>query len=119
MIATAKGAPEAIAGLCHMDARGAQAVTSQVNQMAEKGLRVLGLAWPRLQDLPEAQARFRLSLFGVGGIGRPAAGAGSGGSGGVPGGGDQGGDDHRRLSGHGAQHCCRSRAGGGPGDHRA
>jgi magnesium-transporting ATPase (P-type) len=40
----AKGAPEAIVDLCHMDANKAAIVATQVRAMARDGLRVLGVA---------------------------------------------------------------------------
>ncbi len=43
VIAT-KGAPEAVADLCHLDAAQVKTLTAQVNTMAERGLRVLGVA---------------------------------------------------------------------------
>jgi Ca2+-transporting ATPase len=52
-----KGAPEAVIDLCHLDADAAAAILHQVEAMAERGLRVLGVArgewqgeaWPRSQ----------------------------------------------------------------------
>ena len=52
-----KGAPEAVIDLCHLDADAAAAILRQVEAMAERGLRVLGVArgqwqgeaWPRSQ----------------------------------------------------------------------
>jgi Ca2+-transporting ATPase len=39
-----KGAPEAVADLCHLDAARRDAIRQQVEAMAERGLRVLGVA---------------------------------------------------------------------------
>ncbi|WP_350015751.1 cation-translocating P-type ATPase [Rhodanobacter sp. IGA1.0] len=52
-----KGAPEAVIDLCHLDADAAAAILRQVESLAERGLRVLGVArgewqgeaWPRSQ----------------------------------------------------------------------
>jgi P-type Ca2+ transporter type 2C len=52
-----KGAPEAVIDLCHLPAAGATTILRQVEAMAERGLRVLGVArgewqgasWPRSQ----------------------------------------------------------------------
>ena len=52
-----KGAPEAVIDLCHLEAADAAAILRQVEAMAERGLRVLGVArgewqgetWPRSQ----------------------------------------------------------------------
>lgn len=46
----AKGAPEAVLSLCSVEAREHQAVSSAVAQMADRGLRVLGVAIARLDD---------------------------------------------------------------------
>lgn len=42
-----KGAPEAVADLCHLDAARRTAIRAQVEAMAERGLRVLGVACGR------------------------------------------------------------------------
>ena len=39
-----KGAPEAVADLCHLDEAGRNALRAQVESLAERGLRVLGVA---------------------------------------------------------------------------
>ncbi len=44
MIVAAKGAPEAVAELCHLAAADVAALTKAVNEMAAEGLRVLGVA---------------------------------------------------------------------------
>ncbi|CAN5802806.1 HAD-IC family P-type ATPase [soil metagenome] len=54
VIAT-KGAPEAIADLCHLNNTQTSALTGQVNRMAAQGLRVLGVAQARFQR-PDASA---------------------------------------------------------------
>ena len=41
----AKGAPEAVIALCHLDAPAAAAIERQVAALAQAGLRVLGVAW--------------------------------------------------------------------------
>ena len=41
----AKGAPEAVIALCHLDAPAAAAIERQVAVLARDGLRVLGIAW--------------------------------------------------------------------------
>lgn len=47
-----KGAPEAVADLCHLSPERLQAVRAQVQLMAERGLRVLGVAQGRWLDAP-------------------------------------------------------------------
>ena len=48
----AKGAPEAIADLCHFTPEQQQILTAQVSEMAAQGLRVLGVAKASLIDAP-------------------------------------------------------------------
>ncbi len=50
----AKGAPEAIADLCHFTAAQQQTLTAQVSKMAAQGLRVLGVAKASLLEAPPA-----------------------------------------------------------------
>jgi len=60
-VVAAKGAPEAIADLCHLSPAARDAITAQVDQLAAQGLRVLAIAqasyreatWPPIQhDIP-------------------------------------------------------------------
>ena len=53
-----KGAPEAVADLCHLDMDRLEAIRRQVEVMAERGLRVLGVAsgrWTGAPATPDAQ----------------------------------------------------------------
>ena len=53
-----KGAPEAVADLCHLDAGRHDAIRRQVDAMAERGLRVLGVArgrWTGAPAMPDAE----------------------------------------------------------------
>ena len=53
-----KGAPEAVADLCHLDMDRREAIRRQVEIMAERGLRVLGVArgrWTGAPATPDAQ----------------------------------------------------------------
>jgi Ca2+-transporting ATPase len=70
-VAAAKGAPEAIAELCHMDAGARAAMMAQVNQMAEQGLRVLGVAIAAVDELPQAQTGFAFRFEGLVGLADP------------------------------------------------
>ncbi len=70
-VAAAKGAPEAIAELCHMDASARAAMMAQVNQMAEQGLRVLGVAIAAVDELPQAQTGFAFRFEGLVGLADP------------------------------------------------
>jgi Ca2+-transporting ATPase len=70
-VAAAKGAPEAIAGLCRMDTGARAAMMAQVNQMAEQGLRVLGVAIAAVDELPQAQSGFAFRFEGLVGLADP------------------------------------------------
>ncbi|ALT78517.1 cation-translocating P-type ATPase [Paucibacter sp. KCTC 42545] len=63
----AKGAPEAIVDLCHMDATRHAAVATQVALMASAGLRVLGVARASLAaaELPAEQHDFDFEFLGL------------------------------------------------------
>jgi Ca2+-transporting ATPase len=63
----AKGAPEAIVDLCHLDGAQGAAVLAQVRAMADDGLRVLGVARAVLASgaLPEQQHDFDFAFLGL------------------------------------------------------
>ncbi len=69
----AKGAPEAIAKLCHLDEAGRQRLSEQVNQMANQGLRVIGVAKARYPAgaLPVRQHDFNFEFLGLLGLSDP------------------------------------------------
>lgn len=69
----AKGAPEAIADLCHLDTREKEEVTRSVDSMAAKGLRVLGVAKAEFHAsaLPDAPQGFEFQFLGLLGLGDP------------------------------------------------
>ena len=69
----AKGAPEAIVDLCHMDEGRAAIVAMQVRSMARDGLRVLGVAQASFgaQALPELQHDFDFEFLGLVGLEDP------------------------------------------------
>jgi Ca2+-transporting ATPase len=69
----AKGAPEAIADLCHFDAAQMDALRGQINQMADQGLRVLGVAQAEFTpvDLPAEQYDFDFKFVGLLGLADP------------------------------------------------
>lgn len=68
----AKGAPEAMADLCHLDAAALANVTAQVNHMARAGLRVLGVAEAAHPGpLPETQRDFTFRFLGLVGLADP------------------------------------------------
>jgi P-type Ca2+ transporter type 2C len=72
MIAT-KGAPEAIADLCHLTARARQEMTHAVDAMAARGLRVLGVAEAGFagKTLPADQHDFDFRYLGLVGLADP------------------------------------------------
>jgi Ca2+-transporting ATPase len=72
-IATAKGAPEAIAALCHLDDGDRTRVLAMAEQLASAGMRVLGVAHttPRSDALPDSQAGFAFSFLGLVGLADP------------------------------------------------
>ena len=66
-IIAAKGAPEAIIDLCHLDSSMAQDILNQANALAEQGLRVLGVAKAAFtqQALPGIQHDFPFQFLGL------------------------------------------------------
>ncbi|MGJ5176181.1 cation-translocating P-type ATPase [Bradyrhizobium oligotrophicum] len=73
VVAAAKGAPEAIAGLCGITGAALSELQAQVETMAADGLRVLGIAWASWDEaeLPEAQQAFPFTLCGLAGFADP------------------------------------------------
>jgi Ca2+-transporting ATPase len=69
LVAT-KGAPEAIAALCHLDSAAHSAMNLAVEQMAQEGLRVLGVAQASWADaaLPAVQQAFVFRFVGLVGL---------------------------------------------------
>lgn len=70
---SAKGAPEAIADLCHLDPGQTQTIMRQVGLMAEDGLRVLGVAMAQFREtgLPDIQHDFNFTFLGLIGLADP------------------------------------------------
>jgi Ca2+-transporting ATPase len=66
-IIAAKGSPEAIIDLCHLDSESARGIITQVNALAEQGLRVLGVAKAEFnqQRLPDLQHDFTFQFLGL------------------------------------------------------
>ena len=73
LFVSAKGAPEAIASLCHMEPEGHIALTRSVDAMAATGLRVLGVARATFAnaDLPDSQKDFAFQFVGLVGFADP------------------------------------------------
>ena len=77
-VVAAKGAPEAIAGLCELDSARRAAIDAQVAKMARDGLRVLAVArgtLPRTHEnkysWPSSQSELRLHFVGLTGLADP------------------------------------------------
>jgi Ca2+-transporting ATPase len=71
-IACAKGAPEAIADLCHLSAQSRAELNAMVDEMAQTGLRVLGVAKAEADDdLPDSQTGFSYRFLGLVGLEDP------------------------------------------------
>jgi Ca2+-transporting ATPase len=76
-VVAAKGAHEAIAELCALDAEHRDALFAQVGALAQRGLRVLAVAQATERragpsaDLPERPRAFTLTLLGVVGLADP------------------------------------------------
>ncbi|MEQ1755786.1 MAG: cation-translocating P-type ATPase [Micropepsaceae bacterium] len=72
-VVAAKGAPEAIAQLCHLGVGEIGTVTREVEAMASEGLRVLGVARATFTGpyLPESQHDFDFEFLGLAGLADP------------------------------------------------
>ena len=70
LVIAAKGSPEAIFDLCHLDAATTARLTVPVRQMAERGLRVLGVARATFPTppLPGIQHDFAFEFVGLMGL---------------------------------------------------
>jgi Ca2+-transporting ATPase len=68
-----KGAPEAVADLCHLDAPARRAMMQAVDDMAKSGLRVLGIAGADFSGakLPASQRDFKFKFIGLAGLEDP------------------------------------------------
>lgn len=72
-VIAAKGAPEAIADICHMGKEEMQEFSGQINSMAEEGLRVIGVAKSEFRQipLPDGQHEFKFQFLGLIGLADP------------------------------------------------
>ncbi len=66
-VIAAKGSPEAIIDLCHLDEAQKKEMLSSVQMMADNGLRVLGVARSifKEESLPDSQHDFRFEFIGL------------------------------------------------------
>lgn len=73
LVAAAKGAPEAIAGLCRLASENRVMIAQSTDQMARKGMRILGVAKAVLQgDPPDSQNDIAFDFLGLVGLADPA-----------------------------------------------
>lgn len=72
-VIAAKGAPEAIADLCHLTEDETKALLINISAMADEGLRVLGIAKAIFHDkeLPRGQHDFKFEFIGLIGLSDP------------------------------------------------
>jgi Ca2+-transporting ATPase len=72
-VVSAKGAPEAIADLCHLDQQQLDALSKQINTLAEQGMRVLGVAKAKYSgsEWPDIQHDFEFEFLGLIGLADP------------------------------------------------
>ena len=72
-VIAAKGAPEAVADICHLDEGEIQALSEQINAMAAEGLRIIGVAKAGFtrKDLPGEQHDFSFRFLGLIGFADP------------------------------------------------
>lgn len=72
-VIAAKGAPEAIADLCHLQDSELIHLHAQIEQMASQGLRVIGVAGAhfKISDLPDNQHDFKFKFIGLLGLSDP------------------------------------------------
>ncbi len=72
-VVAAKGAPEAIIDLCHLDAAAQSSIAAAVEAMAAEGLRVLGVARARFPgaDFPAIEHDFDFEFVGLLGLADP------------------------------------------------
>jgi len=72
-IVAAKGAPEAIAGLCRFDSRGMAELRRTADEMADRGMRILGVARASFagREWPAAADNFEFEYLGLIGLADP------------------------------------------------
>ena len=72
-IIAAKGSPEAIADICHLDNKERKSLAENINTMAKEGLRVIGVAKSAFSEisLPGGQHDFTFSFMGLIGLADP------------------------------------------------
>ncbi|UUZ56224.1 hypothetical protein LP419_13740 [Massilia sp. H-1] len=110
----AKGAPESVIDLCHLDSATSELIARQVACMAAEGLRVLGVVRAVFDaaQLPVNQHDFAFEFLGLVALEDPVRPDVPAGNRHLPKGGHAGGDDHGRPSRnrHGHRQAGRDRA---------
>ncbi|OQA06120.1 MAG: Calcium-transporting ATPase 1 [bacterium ADurb.Bin374] len=73
LILAAKGAPEAIADLCHLPEADLEVLRGQINTLADQGLRVIGVARGTFseKELPDGQHDLTFEFLGLLGLADP------------------------------------------------
>ena len=114
-VVAAKGAPEAVVDLCHLEAPARERIAAVVDALAADGLRVLAVAQGRIEGpvWPASEHDFDFDFVGLLGSVGSSARAGSCGGCRMPPGRHPRGDDHRRLSRHRPRHRASGRLGRG------
>ena len=110
-VVAAKGAPEAIADLCHLSENEVRRLTSRVEELARDGLRVLAVAKAGFEpsELPPRSHDFSFELLGLVGLEDPLRPSARAAIEDCPVGRDPCRDDHGRLPGHGLAGGARDR----------
>ncbi|MFA6553488.1 MAG: cation-translocating P-type ATPase [Patescibacteria group bacterium] len=70
-IVAAKGAPEAIADLCHLSSAVRTSLEKNIEHLANMGLRVIAVARAQTESLPAQQHDFNFTLIGLIGLADP------------------------------------------------
>ncbi|MFH1448715.1 MAG: cation-translocating P-type ATPase [Candidatus Micrarchaeota archaeon] len=72
-IIAVKGAPEAVADLCHFNKKQHEALSKNINKMASEGLRIIGVAkaYFKQKKLPGKQHDFKFEFLGLLGFSDP------------------------------------------------
>ena len=85
-VIAAKGAPEAIVDLCHLDRTRSEMLHQRTREMADDGLRLIAVARAQFQqtELPGAQHDFDFEVPRAGGVHGPGPAAGAGRDPGMP-----------------------------------
>lgn len=65
LIVAAKGAPEAIMDLCHLSDQASRQIQKDIDRMAKRRLRILGVARAQCQSLPAIQHDFEFEFVGL------------------------------------------------------